>query len=181
MTYEDFLERVYQKAGLQQKRAEVATQAVLSVLGERISEKEARDLASELTRELKLMLENVRGHRRGYLAREFVRLVAEREGVPEADARLHTRAVLSTVREAVSRGELGDVLAELWRDPEYEELWAAPAVESHGPMGTGGDEVRLNYDEFLSRVRRRAGLDREVAELVAQATLTTLAERITRG
>lgn len=48
----------------------MATQAVLSVLGERISEKEARDLASELPRELKRMLENVRGHSRGFLARE---------------------------------------------------------------------------------------------------------------
>jgi uncharacterized protein (DUF2267 family) len=151
MKYADFLDRVSQKAGLQRKRAEVATQAVLSVLGERISEKEVRDLASELPRELKRMLENVRGHCRGYLASEFVRLVAEGEGVPEADARVHTRAVLSTVREAVSRGELGDVLAELWRDPEYEELWAAPAAESRAPMGMGGDDVRFNYDEFLSR------------------------------
>lgn len=95
MTYEDFLKRVHQKAGLQRNRAEVATQAVLSVLGERLSEKEARDLASELPRELKRMLENVRGQSRGYLAREFVRLVAEREGVPEADARLHTWACWS--------------------------------------------------------------------------------------
>lgn len=43
--------------------------------------------------------------------------------------------MLSTVREAVSRGELGDVLAELWGDPEYEQLWAAPAAESRGPDG----------------------------------------------
>lgn len=56
-----------------------------------------------------------------------------------------------------------------------------PAVAAGAPLSSTITLLYLNYDEFLSRVQRRAGLDREVAELVAQATLTTLAVRITRG
>jgi nucleotide-binding universal stress UspA family protein len=71
-----------QKTGLDRAHAEGAIQSVLSALGERLSEKEARDLASGLPRELKPRLENVPGHGRPYRADDFVRLVqvAEREG-----------------------------------------------------------------------------------------------------
>src|SRR5262245_58545576 len=181
MQYDEFIKRVSQKAGLPRQTAETATQAVLSVLGERLSEKEARDLASQLAVPLKPMLENVPAHGRGYPAREFVRLVAERELVPAAEARVHTRAVLSTLREAVSRGELGDVLAELWRDPEYEELWAEPAAEPPAPAAAGGDELALGHDRFLATVQQQTGFGRDMAETAIRATLTTLAEHISRG
>src|SRR4030081_1542253 len=106
MNYREFVQRVSAKAGLDREHAEVATQAVLSVLGETLSEKEIEHLSSQLARELKTMLRNVPGHSRAYTAQEFLRLVAEREHVPEVEARLHVRAVLSTMKEAVDRGEL---------------------------------------------------------------------------
>jgi uncharacterized protein (DUF2267 family) len=42
--------------------------------------------------------------------------------VPEDEARARIRALLATLREAVTRGELEDVLAQL--DPEYADLLA---------------------------------------------------------
>jgi uncharacterized protein (DUF2267 family) len=180
MQYLEFLDRVAARSGLPRDRAEVATQLVLTVLAESIDEKEARDLASELARQLKPWLANVPRHGQRYLAHEFVHQVAEREGVPQDEARLHVRAVLSTVREAASRGELADVLAELFHDAEYAELWAEPSAEPPPELVVERD-VRLGREEFLSRVQRRAGLDRDTAELAVRATLTTLAERITRG
>jgi uncharacterized protein (DUF2267 family) len=181
MNYDTFVERVRQKTGLDRDHAEVAIQSVLSALGERLSEKEARDLASELPRELKPTLENVPGHGRRYRADDFVRLVGDRERVAEPAARLHTQAVLSTMSEAVSRGELADILAEMWADPEFDELWAEPEAASTGPPATASSEAQVSYEEFLSRVQQRTGLDRAATETLTQATLATLAERITRG
>jgi uncharacterized protein (DUF2267 family) len=149
MKYEDFLARVAQKAGLDRGQAAAATQSVLSVLGESLSEKKAQDLASQLPRELKIVLENAPGHGRPRLASEFVQLVGERESIPESQARLHTQAVLSTLREAVDRGEMRDVISELWRDPEYAELWAPPLVAAPPPPAEEPEaaEVRLTYEE----------------------------------
>ena len=144
MNYDTFVERVRQKTGLDRDHAEVAIQSVLSALGERLSEKEARDLASELPRELKPTLENVPGHGRRYRADDFVRLVGDRERVAEPAARLHTRAVLSTMSEAVSRGELADILAEMWADPEFDELWAEPEAASTGPPATASSEAQVS-------------------------------------
>jgi uncharacterized protein (DUF2267 family) len=45
--------------------------------------------------------------------REFVRRVAEREGVTPGEAQEHVRAVLATLREAVTPKEWLDVTAQL--------------------------------------------------------------------
>jgi uncharacterized protein (DUF2267 family) len=184
MNYREFTERVSAKAALDTDHAQAATQAVLSVLGESLREREIRHLSSQLAAELKTILQNAPGHGRPYTAQEFLKLVAERERVPEHEARLHTQAVLSTLREAVDRGELAEVFAELWRDPEYDALWAQPALDAWSrPSGpaAGERQGRLNYEAFLSRVQERAGLDRGRAEDVTEAVLSTLADRITRG
>jgi uncharacterized protein (DUF2267 family) len=39
----------------------------------------------------------------------------------------------------------------------------------------------MQYDEFISKISERSGLDRAQAEAVTRATLKTLAQRITRG
>jgi uncharacterized protein (DUF2267 family) len=46
----------------------------------------------------------------------FVRRVAEREGVTPAEALVHARAVLATLREAVGDEEFLDVMSELPAD-----------------------------------------------------------------
>jgi uncharacterized protein (DUF2267 family) len=46
----------------------------------------------------------------------FARRVAEREGVPPAEALVHARAVLATLREAVGDEEFLDVMSELPAD-----------------------------------------------------------------
>ncbi len=137
---------------LQRKRAEGATQAALSVLGERLSEKELRGLARRATARAQTDVGERARDRRGHLAREFVRPVAE-EGVLEADARVHTRAVLSTVREAVSCGELGDVLAELWRDPEYACPTARRALSARPQVSVGGRKIAPG--KHVERIRDR--------------------------
>src|SRR2546423_3384648 len=129
MNYQEFIRRVSEKAGLDREHAEVATQVVLTALGESLSDREIKHLSSQLARELKPMLQNVLGHGRPYAAGEFLELVAQRERVSESEARPHIQAVLSTLKEAGDRREPAEGVAELRPDPEYAALLGEPEVE----------------------------------------------------
>jgi uncharacterized protein (DUF2267 family) len=55
---------------------------------------------------------------------DFLRRVAEREGVTPAEAREHARAVFATLREAVGEDEFRDVSVQL--PLEYASVQARP-------------------------------------------------------
>jgi uncharacterized protein (DUF2267 family) len=116
----EFLRRVAWRSGLDDDRARAAVQAVLETFGERIADGQAQDLAAQLPPVAAEPLTRPGGDPAPIPAGDFVRRVAEREGVPEAVAREHARAVLSTLREAVTVDEWRDTAAELPR--EYDEL-----------------------------------------------------------
>jgi uncharacterized protein (DUF2267 family) len=99
-------------------------EAVFEALGERITSGQVDDLAEQLPRELYPPLREgkirTNGAARPLSLAEFVQAVTEREGVPPEDAREHARAVLSTLREAVSEKEFSDTVAQL--PDEYRAL-----------------------------------------------------------
>jgi uncharacterized protein (DUF2267 family) len=111
-----FLMRVAELTGLETSAARRATEAVLETLAERISAGEVDDLVARLPRELHAPLKVGSGLSSGVARKmsldEFVARVAEREGVPPADALEHTRAVLTALREAVGE-EFFDVTSQL--------------------------------------------------------------------
>jgi uncharacterized protein (DUF2267 family) len=119
LTYEQFLQRVADGAGLFPDQAADAAAAVLEVLAERIAGGEADDLAQYLPGELRAALERGKARTGGKARRmsldEFVRRVAEREGVADEQAREHARAVLRTLRDAVPDDEFSDLLDQLPR------------------------------------------------------------------
>jgi uncharacterized protein (DUF2267 family) len=117
---DQFVQRVADRAGLDEQRARRAVDAVLETFGERIAAGEAEDLAVQLPEEVAAPLLRPGGDAQPLSAEEFVRRVAEREGIPEAVAREHARAVLTTLRESVTVDEWRDTVAELPR--EYEDL-----------------------------------------------------------
>lgn len=121
MQYDEFLEHVGERAGLDRTEGDRATQATLTTLAERITQGEATDLASQLPRELKAPLQAPAMGGDPFDAVEFTRRVSEREGVSADRARDHARAVLSTVQEAITGGQFEDVLAQLSED--YMELF----------------------------------------------------------
>ena len=117
MPVEEFLERVVRRTGLDGQQALRTAEAVLEMLGERISGGQADDGADQLARDLyqPLMVGKIRG---GAAARppsldEFVNAIAEREGVTRDQARARAGAVLQTLREAVSDREFAHTLAQL--------------------------------------------------------------------
>lgn len=167
MDYEEFMRVVQVHADLAWEDAERAVRTVLETLGERIASGEARDLAEQLPPELSAYVMNDRDAQ-GFDRDDFVRRVAEREGVDPATAERHVRAVFTAIWRAVGRQELSDVAAELSKD-------YAPLL----PIGPDVDVVA--YDTFIERVGERAGLDPDDARRAAEAVLETLAERIAGG
>jgi uncharacterized protein (DUF2267 family) len=114
---DEFLGRVAERAGLDTDRARRATDAALETLAERITGGEVADIVAQLPDELRAPLERGNERTRGAAERmtldEFVRRVAEREGVAPDEARGHTRAVFATLREALTPKEFSDMSAQL--------------------------------------------------------------------
>ena len=162
-----FATLVQEAAGIDEGHAARAIAATLATLAERLDPGEARDLADEVPPELAAWLAtNTPAARFG--VDEFIRRVAEREGVDAASAERDARAVFTALGYAVSPGELADVAAEL-------------PNEFAGLLPRGPWIERPTADEFAGRVARRTGLDRERAMRVAGAVVETLAERISGG
>jgi uncharacterized protein (DUF2267 family) len=116
-TADEFVQRVADRAGLDPQQARRATDAVLEALGDRITGGEVDDLEAELPQALHPPLERGKeeshGAARPVPLRDFLRRVAEREGVTPDEAREHARAVFATLREAVTEKEIADVEAQL--------------------------------------------------------------------
>jgi uncharacterized protein (DUF2267 family) len=96
--YEEFVDRVAERAGLSRADTEKLATAVVRTLGERLSGGEAEDLRAQLPEPIKGYLISTREEAEGFGVEEFARRVAER----------------------VSPGEFDDVLAQLGR--EFAEL-----------------------------------------------------------
>jgi uncharacterized protein (DUF2267 family) len=128
----EFLARVARRAGLDGPGAQPATDTVLALLGARISGGETDDLIKRLPDELHAPLQRgraVTGEPARWLPlKDFLIAVAELEGVTRAQARLHTRAVLETLREAAGVDELEDALSQLPK--EYRSLVPRQSRES---------------------------------------------------
>jgi uncharacterized protein (DUF2267 family) len=123
MDHDTFIGIVEQEIRADRAQAEQAAHAALQTLGERIDREEARDLAAQLPPEDAPWIASMTPAER-FDAEEFVRRVAEREGVTPAEAFEHARAVFATLREAVGEDEFLDVSAQL--PLEYAAVEARP-------------------------------------------------------
>ncbi len=99
-----------------------ATSATLTTLGERLGRNETHDLFAQLPSEIvqSLLAVELRGSE-DFTVDEFVQRVSTRANVDTATAQRYARAVLSTVQEAVTEGELEDILGQLPR--EFDSLF----------------------------------------------------------
>lgn len=173
--YERFITTIEQRAGISWEKAERAARATLETLAERISGGQARDLASDLPSGLRDWLLSAPGDAEPFDPSEFVRRVAEREGVDTDTAERHARAVFIALARLVRGDEVRDLAAELPK--QY-----APLIgeATRRPRDSSAPEV-LPLDELLDRVAGRAGLDSAAARRATEAVLETLAERIAGG
>ncbi len=113
MKYNEFINLVQERARLDKERdVLIAIEATLKTLGERLTDKEASQLAAQLPPEIGRFL-TVVDTNKSFDLEEFYEHVSRRESIGQPLSRDHARAVLSVVEEAVSPGELRDVLAQL--------------------------------------------------------------------
>ena len=115
MQHHEYVARVRElgEYGSQDEAAKV-TEAVLSVLAQRISPGEVDDLASQLPGPLGQTLAAAKPQRaENFGIEEFCRRVAERIGARPRTAEWDASAVLTTLAEAVSGGELNQILSQL--------------------------------------------------------------------
>lgn len=106
--------------------AQRVTETVLALLGERLAGGEAKDLASQLPGELQEVLLRAPTEGESYGVEEFLRRAAERLDATSETALWDASAVLSTVADAVSGGELNNVLSQL--QAGYAELFGKPEL-----------------------------------------------------
>lgn len=167
MDYERFITTVERAAGIGRERARRATEATLETLAERISKGEARDLAMQLPPEIAPWIATDSDGDR-FDVDEFLRRVAEREGVDLDVAEDHAKAVLTALGAAAGPEELADLLSELPRE--------------FSPLLPRGPYVEvIEADRFVRRVADRALLEEDGAWRATEAVLETLAERIAGG
>lgn len=121
MQYDDFIDRVQQRAGLtSQQEAVDAIRATLETLGERLSRMETRQLATQLPKDLRAYF-HPKHESQVFPVDEFFNRVSARAHVRRAEAVAEARAVIGVLREAVAAGEIEDVRLEL--APGYDALF----------------------------------------------------------
>ncbi|MET9248784.1 DUF2267 domain-containing protein [Nonomuraea sp. NPDC003709] len=169
MDYEQFFKIVEQQIGGGSQAVERAVQATLRTLAERLSKGQSRDLQRELPPELMPWL-YTDTDADTFDVDEFLRRVAEREGVDLDTADRHARAVFWAIGQAASPDEIADMAAEL---PDDFEPLVAEAQRRFVEI--------VPVEEFLAKVAKRTGLDPEGARRATEAVLETLAERIAPG
>jgi uncharacterized protein (DUF2267 family) len=131
MRYQNFIERVQEVARLESREeAARASVATLETLGERISPRERGELAAQLTSELKEPL-CARHPNTLFPLEEFYDRVGARADLHYRNAVEQALAVIAVLKEAVSPGEIEDILAEL--PEEYGELFGTRQPTSSSP------------------------------------------------
>ena len=113
MKYDEFIDAAAIRAGVSPDDAEVLTYATLQTLAERLTGGEADDLASQLPVGLQDTLHKDFEHAEDFGLEEFVQRVGVNAGTDTALAWQGVRAVMTTLQDAVSRGEFDDVMAQL--------------------------------------------------------------------
>jgi uncharacterized protein (DUF2267 family) len=124
VNYQEFL-RTETARGVPADKAEDLACATLQTLSERITGGEARDLAAQLPKPLQHCLQREDEPAEAFGIDEFLRRISERAGVDEGAAREAAQAVLTTVRDAITPGELDDVASQL--PAEFRALVGAPS------------------------------------------------------
>ena len=134
LPFDELVDRVQSRAGLDRHGAERALAASLETLAERITGREVDELAAELPPELGSPLRSGRDRTGGKAQKmpldEFLHSIADREGVAPEDALDHAQAVFKTIREIVPETTWSHLLNQLPRDwPDA--LAPVPAPKHH--------------------------------------------------
>jgi uncharacterized protein (DUF2267 family) len=109
---DEFLRRVAAREGTDLDTALRHARAVFAALGRTVSEQEIADMTAELPKDFEpLIAEAERRFVPVLPAEAFLERVADRAGLTAADAPRATDAVLETLAERISGGEIDDIIS----------------------------------------------------------------------
>lgn len=122
MKHDEFIKHVQNVAQLNSREeAERATRSTLETLKERVVGDEASQLAAQLPQALGQHLRGREGENgQHFSVHDFIARVSEAEGVDQAAAKNHVRAVFAVLQQAVTPGAFDDIRVNLSDD--YAEL-----------------------------------------------------------
>ena len=113
MRYDEFLAKVRDRGEYaDQAEADRTTRVVLGLLGRRLVDGERKDLAAQLPGELQDAVLTA-DPQEAFGVEEFLRRLAHQLSASDDTARWDASAVLTTLAEAVSGGELNQILTQL--------------------------------------------------------------------
>ena len=200
MEYDEFIDRVAERAGVSHEQAESLTRATLQVLAHRVSGGQDLDLAAQLPEKLaKQMRKAPQKLPEKYGFDEFVGRVRERAASVSREAVLPgIRAVMLTLRDAVGDKEFRDTLdqlphqfRELLQEEGASEADRTADVEADAESGgdqTAGAAARRGQrpgapgpataqnDALVQRTAERAGVPPQDAVELTRATLEVLGD-----
>ncbi len=116
MDYDQFIEAVAQRAQVSRDEAEALARATLMTLSERINGGQARDLAEQLPDRIRGWLLPTDENAERFDPLEFLRRISAHAEVDTDRAEQGTRAVLATLRDAVTHKEFSDMFCQLPKD-----------------------------------------------------------------
>jgi uncharacterized protein (DUF2267 family) len=168
---DEFIRRVAAREHADLATAEQHARAVFDAVGRTVSEDEINDMAAELPKDFQPLIAEAEGRFVQVLPSEaFWARVAERAALDADGARRATDAVLTTLAERISGGEVDDLISRL------------PA-ELHAPLQEGnalsnGVARRMSLDDFVRRIAEREGATPAEAREHARAVFATLREAV---
>lgn len=112
MKYRELIKRVQDYSGFSDSESKEALQLMVESLAVRLTEGERKDFASQLPTELQDMALAVRStseNRDTDMLRQFMEL----QDIDEGHAKKQIRAAWGALKDAISRGEIEDIKAQL--------------------------------------------------------------------
>jgi len=117
MKRDEFIKRVQEKVQVSSKDEAIwITDTVLKTLSDRLTEKEAFDLASQLPHELQGIVGGAKERVVKMNRQEFVNKVADNLNIAPDESERYIKATFSVLKSAVVPGEIRDVLDQLPKD-----------------------------------------------------------------
>jgi uncharacterized protein (DUF2267 family) len=162
---DEFLRRVAERMAADEGTAEHVTRAVFTALLQAVGPAEWDDLEAQLPSDLAPLLPRRQG-RLVVDADPFTERVMERTGLDRGQAWRAIDAVLETLGERISMGEVEDLLTRL--PPQVHQ----PLIR--GGRRFDGEAKAMSLEQFLTRIAEREGVSGAEAARHARAVLMTL-------
>lgn len=122
MEHDEFIDLVHDRLDAPREVAERAARATLETLGQRLPTGEAEDLAAQLPPPLSNFLQHTASQDEEFPVDEFYERVSELGDLDPEEAENLAKAVLAVLDDAVSAGQVSDLIAALPTD--YGDLLA---------------------------------------------------------